>query len=178
MKARTSLLLALLLGSAGTLAACHKGDAPQDSESGVPSEVANEAAPDGKPGITAGSGRLLLPIVPGRPGVAYFSVTNTSKGAVALASVHIDGVGKAEMHKTSGGSMTPVASVPIASGAVATFAPGGLHVMVFDLDPTLKPGTETEATLTFADRDKVSLPLKVQAMADAGGMGGMAGMHH
>jgi len=47
--------------------------------------------------------------------------------------------------------------------------------MAFDIDPKLKPGGETEMTLTFADRDKLSIPIKVEAM---GGGDGMAGMRH
>ena len=46
--------------------------------------------------------------------------------------------------------------------------------MVFDLDPQLSAGDRAEMTLTFADGDKLSAPLTVQAMASADdGMGDM-----
>ena len=52
------------------------------------------------------------------------------------------------------------------------FEPGKLHVMVFNPGATLKAGGTTEMTITFADGDKSSAPLKIEAAG--GGMGGMA----
>ena len=49
------------------------------------------------------------------------------------------------------------------------FAPGGKHVMVFDLEDTVKAGGTTEMTLTFADGDKLSAPLKVETVTGSGG---------
>ena len=155
------------------LAGCQGSQEPGAEESATPSGVANAPAPDGKPGISASDGRLILPAVPGRPGVAYFSVKNATTAPVELASVHIDGVGEAEMHQTAGGTMTPVDKVEIGPGAEISFAPGSLHVMTFQIDPKLKPGDATELTLTFADRDKTSIPLKIEALG-----GDMGGMHH
>jgi periplasmic copper chaperone A len=59
----------------------------------------------------------------------------------------------------------------VEGGATIKFAPGGLHVMVFDLDPALKAGETGELTVTFADGEKASVPLKLEAP-------GMAGMVH
>jgi hypothetical protein len=55
------------------------------------------------------------------------------------------------------------------------FAPGGKHVMAFDLSDKLAAGGTAELTITFADGDKISAPLAVEA---AGGMGAMSGMEH
>lgn len=172
---RTALLAGLLAATAG-LAACKKSDSPAAAQSAAAGESADALGPDAKPGVVAGAARLVLPVVPGRPGVAYFRVNNSTAASITLAGVHVEGVGKAEMHRTSGGAMTPVDHVDIAPGASLTFAPGGLHVMAFDIADTLKAGAGTELTLTFADGDKVSIPAKVEAMGAAGD--GMAGMSH
>ncbi|WP_159866561.1 copper chaperone PCu(A)C [Novosphingobium sp. 9U] len=170
---RATLLTALLV-TAAALSGCKGSQAPDAQGSAGASESADALGPDAKPGVTAGAARLVLPVVPGRPGVAYFRVANNTPGKITLAGVHVQGVGKAEMHRTSGGHMAPVATVDIAGGASIAFVPGGLHVMAFDIDPSLKAGGQSELTLTFADGDKISIPAKVEAMgADAGGMAGM-----
>jgi copper(I)-binding protein len=170
---RSTLSVALLAGLAA-LSACKRSDAPAAQESGATSESADALGPDAKPGVTAGAARLVLPIVPGRPGVVYFRVANNTRAKITLAGVFVKGVGKAEMHRTSGGQMAPVDRVDIAPGASIAFAPGGLHVMAFDIVPGLAAGAQSELTLTFADGDKMSLPLKVEAMGAAGSMGGMS----
>jgi copper(I)-binding protein len=175
MKASGALVLAGLLAAAATLGGCKPSQAPGGEPSGQANEAASTTTPDAKPGMSASEGRLILPVVPGRPGVAYFTVNNATTGNVVLASIHIDGVGKVEMHQTSGNSMVPVDRAEIGPGAKIAFEPGALHAMAFDIDPKLKPGGETEMTLTFADRDKLSVPIKVEAM---GGADGMAGMRH
>lgn len=164
-------LSAALLATVAGLSACKRSDAPAAQESAASSESADALGPDAKPGVTAGAARLVLPVVPGRPGVAYFRVANNTRVKITLASVFVKGVGKAEMHRTSGGQMRPVDHVDIAPGASIAFAPGGLHVMAFDILPGLAAGAQTELTLTFADGDKISLPAKVEAMGAGGGMG-------
>ena len=142
-----------------TLGAC--GGA-KDEEKAAPT-----AAPEGKPGISVAEGRLILPAVAGNPGVAYFSLDNESANSVSIAAITIDGVGKTEVHQTMGGSMKPVDRIDVEPKIVLRFEPGALHVMAFDLDAKLKPGETTEMTLTFADGDKISVPLKLEAMGPA-----------
>lgn len=171
----SAVMVAGLIATVAGLSACKQSAAPTTQETDTADTTAAAVGPDAKPGVSAGSARLVLPIVAGRPGVAYFRVSNNSASAITLAAVHIEGVGKAEMHRTSGGKMTPVTGVPIASGANITFAPGGLHVMAFDIDAALKAGGQTEMTLTFADGDKISIPAKIEA---GGQSHDMAGMNH
>lgn len=160
---RTALILApLALGLA--LSACHKpAKAP---------EAPASAGPEAKPGVAVSDGVLVLPAVKGNPAAAYFTVANSDAKAVALAAISVDGAAKAEMHQTSGGSMSPVDRVDIDPNASVAFAPGGLHVMLFDIDPKLTAGASTEMTLTFADGDKVSAKLAIKAPGEAP-MGGM-----
>ena len=111
------ILMALML------AACHQNKAPQAQASqAASSEV---AGPDAKPGITASEGVLRLPAVKGNPGAAYFSVRNGGPAAATLAAVHVDGVGRTEMHESAGGSMASLKDVPLAVGATVSFGRAG-----------------------------------------------------
>lgn len=172
MKSHRMVMMAGLLAAGLGLSSCKKSDVPTAQEPGRAGQSA-ETGPDAKPGVTAGAGRLVLPVIPGRPGVVYFRVANNTAAKITLAGVHVEGVRKAEMHRTSGGAMAPVDHVDIAPGASLAFAPGGLHVMTFDIADTLKAGGQAELTLTFADGDKLSMPIKVEAMG-----AGSAGMSH
>lgn len=163
---RTLLLTGLLVAVCGA-SGCKGSQEPQTSQSAAASPGTSSTGPDAKPGISVANARLVLPVVPGRPGVAYFEVKNASSKAVTLSAAALDGVGKAEMHKTEGGTMKPAAAVQIAPGGTIAFAPGGLHVMAFQIADTLKPDAETELTLTFSDGDKISIPAKVEAMGAA-----------
>ena len=93
--------------------------------------------------------------------------THTGDKPASLAAVHIEGAAKAEMHQTTGGQMAPVDKIDVAPGSEAKFAPGGLHVMAFELADTLVAGGKAEMTLTFADGDKLSVPLTVEPAGGA-----------
>jgi len=140
------------------------GGCGQADKAGEPAGQATQAAPEAKPGFTVRDGVLILPVIAGRPGAAYFTLTNGGDAAGTLAAVTIEGVGKAEMHETKGGAMSPLGVVELKPGEAVKFERGGKHVMAFDIADTVKPGGTAELTLTFAGGDKVSTPLKVEAM--------------
>lgn len=145
---RLTILAAIL--AAATLGACK--------------QAAPAAAVAAKSGITLSEGQLRLPAVKGNPGAAYFTITNTAaSGVVSIRSVAIFGAGKAEMHETRDGAMRPVEQVAVAPGSMVKFAPGGLHVMAFELDPALAVGGTTNLTVTFADGTTAALPLTLVA---------------
>lgn len=148
MTIRIALVAAFSLGAIGVLAACQKS-------------TPATAAPDAKPGSTLLDARLVLPAVKGNPGAAYFTLANTSANPTTVAAISIAGAEKAEMHQTSGNSMAAVKSIVVKPGASLKFAPGGYHVMVFGIAPTLVAGGQSEITVVFADGDKVSAPLKL-----------------
>lgn len=139
----------------------------------APEVTASAPAPDAKPGISVSDAVLLLPVVAGRPGAAYFTVTNNGAAATSLAAVHIDGAATTELHETIGGKMEPLGEVALAPGATVKFERGGKHVMAFDLSEPLISAPSAEMTLIFAGGDKISVPIKVQKMT-----GGMQGMTH
>lgn len=167
MKRLAPLLLAI---SITALTACGQ-QASKDS--------AAESAPEAKPGLAVTGAELVLPAVKGNPAGGYFTLVNNSDKPVTLAAVSIDGAAKAEMHETKGGTMAPLANLEIKPGETVKFERGGKHVMAFDLDAKLTAGGNSELTLTFADGDKVSAPIKLAAAGAAmEHIEGMEGMDH
>jgi copper(I)-binding protein len=158
---RTAIVVAVL-----SLAACQK-QPEGEAAPGTPTAAKGSNGPDAAPGMAVSNGVLVLPAVKGNPGVAYFSVTNGSQQATSLAAIHIDGVGKTEMHETQGGTMAPMNWADIPAGQTLKFEPGGKHVMLFDLTDKVKAGGTAEMTLTFSGGDTISTPLKVQAAGGA-----------
>lgn len=157
---RAALLAALALMPA----ACGKQGAPAPVESST-------AAPDAKPGLSLSGGKLVLPAVSGNPGAAYFSLANGSDKPVSIAAVDVAGAGMAMLHETMAkdghSTMTDLSSPEIRPGETMTFAPGGKHVMVDAVPATARPGGTIELTITFADGDKLSAPLTIEAPGGA-----------
>lgn len=134
-------------------------------------EAAATGAPEAKEGVAVTGGIFLLPIVTGNPGAAYFVVDNQSSNTVSIAAVAIDGVGKTAIHQTMGGEMKSVDRFDVEPKVAMKFERGGLHLMAFEVDDKLKAGATTEMTITFTDGDKISVPLKIEAMGAAGAAG-------
>ncbi|MFD1786811.1 copper chaperone PCu(A)C [Sphingomonas floccifaciens] len=114
---------------------------------------------------------IRLPAVPGRPGAAYFTLAAGS-GAITLVSVKTPAAKRAELHETMAGghgatTMAALDRVAVSANAAATFAPGGRHVMLFDMDPALKSGDETIVTLGLADGRTLEATATVRGAGDA-----------
>lgn len=112
---------------------------------------------------------VRLPAVAGRPGAAYFTL-HGGAAETALARVTTDAAARAELHESMAmGHMTtmrPLASVPLPAGGTIRFAPGGNHVMLFDLKPGLAPGGSATLRLTFADGTVATVPARLVAAGD------------
>ncbi|WP_408591140.1 copper chaperone PCu(A)C [Novosphingobium sp.] len=149
-----------------------------------PSATATETADALSTGPTAPAGLLVddatvkLPAVAGNPGVAYFTLSQSSGPAQKVVAVHVDGFERAEIHesRTEGGvsTMAKVDSVTVSPDKPAEFKPGGFHVMLFDAKNAPKVGDTVEITLTLDNGDKISASAKVEGAGDDG----MAGMDH
>ena len=141
------------------LGAC--GEAPRQPVEGE----AIEAAPELPPGISLSDARVQLPAVSGRPGVAYFTVSQSSGPPRSIAAVSVEMAGRTEMHESmkvgETVTMKPVEGVSLESGKSVEFAPGGKHVMLFDLDPKLRFQDSVELTVTFEGGDKASAKARV-----------------
>lgn len=168
-------VMRLVLLTPFALASLALGACQQDAPAPQASHSAEAAEPATKQGITASDGKLVLPAVKGRPGAAYFMLSNSDTKPVAIDSIAIAGAGKAEMHETKGGEMVRLTTAEIPAGNMVLFDRGGKHVMVFDLAPTIKAGSTVEMTLTFSDGGKVSVPLAVETAGGAKGGGSAKG---
>ena len=158
---RRPILLGLGAMATVALSACHSRDdaAAPSPMSGTPAST-SASAPTSTPSIS--QGRLVLSAVTGNPAAAYFTLTN-GPAATTIASVAIDGADKAEMHETVGSEMKPLANLPVAAGAKVIFAPGGKHVMVFGVKPSVTAGSTAKITVTFTGGTSLSALLKVEA---------------
>jgi periplasmic copper chaperone A len=119
--------------------------------------------------LEAGKAWVRLPAVSGNPGAAYFTLTGGDKSDVLLG-VTTPAALRAEMHesgKDASGmmAMAPIKDLAVAPRAAVTFAPGGRHVMLFDLGPAVKAGQRIPLTLSFASGKR----LEVQAMVVGAG---------
>ena len=95
---------------------------------------------------------IRLAAVPGRPAAGYFELRiEGDRGA--LVSVTSPQAGRIEMHETtSSGSMSsmqPIRRIAVRDGENLAFAPGGRHLMIYDLDPAVRPGGEFTLVLHF-----------------------------
>jgi copper(I)-binding protein len=123
-----------------------------------------------KAGVTTDGAWVRLPAVAGNPGAAYFTVHGGTEPATLLA-VSAPFAVRAELHESMKGhegmmSMVPVRDVAVAPHAIVGFAPGGRHVMLFDIAPTLQPGARAPLTLTFADGKRIEVQAVIVGAGD------------
>ena len=140
--------------------------------SSEPEQPPVQENPDVMPGITVENARMVLPAVSGNPAAVYFDVSYRGDHPAVIRGVHVAGSENAMMHETleSDGmaSMHDMMGVDVPSGETVSFAPGGKHVMVMDVDSALKPGDAVEVTITLDDGDKASFPAEVRAPGEGG----------
>ena len=150
--------LALAVGVGLTLSACSEEPAPPPPVEGV------------VPGIEVTNARLLLAPVSGNPAAIYFDVAYNGERGVSISGAEVEGAARAEVHDTMeyNFEMTMGESGPIAlpGGTSKTFEPGGLHIMVFDLDESVTPGSTVEVTLKISGGKTHKFDAPVKAAGD------------
>jgi len=114
-------------------------------------------------------GYVRLAAAPGRPAVAYFTL-HGGPTDTTLVAVHSEFSLRTEMHQsmTSGGmaAMKPLDQVALPAGGKVAFKPGGMHVMLFGLNPVIKPGKTMTLQFTFADGNRYDYDALVIAPGD------------
>ena len=118
---------------------------------------------------TAPAPSIRLPAAPGRPGAGYFyvHVTAAQGDLVAVSSPQI---GIIEMHETRSSSgvasMRPIERMSKdACDRISTS--DGRHLMLFDVDPALRPGDYVQLTFHFERGEPRSLAARVEAPGEA-----------
>ena len=111
---------------------------------------------------------VRLSPVPGRPAAGYFTITAGS-AAVELTGV-VAAHARVELHGMSMAGnvmrMNRLPSVRVAAGRTVRFAPGGSHLMIFDL-PATASGATMPLTFAFADGTRVDVTASVVAAGAA-----------
>ena len=127
--------------------------------------------PPPDPRVTVDEAFVTLPVLPDRPGAAYFTL-RTNNDPTRLAGVSSGRIGRIELHEsvTTNGvtRMVPLADTTFAPDAPLAFAPGGRHAMLFDVDPALRPGDTITLTFTFDPAPPVTVEAPVRAAGDVG----------
>jgi periplasmic copper chaperone A len=99
----------------------------------------------------------------------YLTIENKGTAADRLVGVSGDVAGKIEVHEMAmnNGVMTmrPLdKGLAIEPGQTVKLAPGGYHLMMFDLKEPLKQGDKVPVTLEFEKAGKVTVSLDVQGI--------------
>ena len=115
-------------------------------------------------------GWVRLAANPAAPAAAYFSLQGGS-APVTLTGVSTALVKKAELHENMAMAhgmtgMAPLAKVEVPAGTTVTFAPGGRHVMLFGVDPSVRAGDRMTTAFAFEGQPGVIAPLKVVGPGD------------
>jgi copper(I)-binding protein len=112
-------------------------------------------------------------------GSGYFTIENKGTTPDRLVGVSAEIAGKVEVHEMAmkDGVMTmrPLqAGLTIDPGKTVKLAPGGYHLMMFDLKSPLKQGDALPVTLEFEKAGKVKVSLDVQGIGAQGPAGAAA----
>jgi copper(I)-binding protein len=107
----------------------------------------------------------------------YLTIENKGSAPDRLVGGSADVAGKVEVHEMAmkNGVMTmrPLEKgLTIEPGKTVKLAPGGYHVMMFDLKSQLKQGEKVPVTLEFEKAGKVTLSFDVQGVGAQGPAGG------
>ena len=123
-----------------------------------------------EPRVTVEGAVVMLPIIPGRPGAAYF-VLRTNNDPTRLTGVASPRIGRIELHETvSDGSvarMRPLESTTFAPDEPLAFAAGRRHAMLFDIDPAARAGGTIPLIFSFDPAPPVTVEAEVRTAGAA-----------
>ena len=112
---------------------------------------------------------VRLPAVSGRPGAAYFTLKGGTTADTLLA-VSTPAALRAELHETNRDqgrmAMRPAKDLALPAGGTLTFAPGGRHVMLFDMGANVKPGDKLPLSLSLASGKRLELQAQAVGAGD------------
>lgn len=113
---------------------------------------------------------VRLPAIPGRPAAAYATLTGGATDAEVTA-ITTPAAARTELHRSMAGmngmaSMHPVDRLPLPAGQSISLAPGGMHVMLFDLAGGLRPGGRTTIAFRLGNGAQVTTPARLVGPGD------------
>ncbi|MEQ9519336.1 MAG: copper chaperone PCu(A)C [Parvibaculum sp.] len=103
---------------------------------------------------------------------AYVTLTNSGATADRLIGGSVPGARAVEVHTSGmeGGvmRMRRLESIDIPAATSVTLAPGGLHIMIFDLEAPLETGSTVPLTLSFEKSGDITLDAQVRLTPPTG----------
>lgn len=122
------------------------------------------------PKVEAEGAWVQLPVVPGRPGSAYFTLVSNNE-PTRLVSVASPRIERIELHETvmDGGvsRMRPPEHLVFPEDLKMVFAPGGRHAMLFGIDPAVRAGDKIPLTFNLEPMGRVTVEAEVRAFGEA-----------
>jgi copper(I)-binding protein len=106
----------------------------------------------------------------GGTSAVYLDLVNDTADDVTLLAASTDAAGLVEIHQTAtdeGGlsAMTPVeGGLDVAAGETVSLEPGGLHIMLLDLQRGLAEGDTVTLELQFEGRDALTVQVPVRGL--------------
>jgi copper(I)-binding protein len=101
-------------------------------------------------------------------GAVYMMLVNEGGADDALISVETDAAEVVELHETKMEGdvmkMSPVTKVEIPAGGSAALEPGGLHVMLINLQQELVAGEKIRLMLNFETSDPLTIEAEIRNM--------------
>ncbi len=120
--------------------------------------------------ISVSDASMRLPVPGQTSSAAYFKIVNNSDTDAVLQGLSCTCSSSAELHShsTENGvmKMRQEESLALAAGASFTFASGGWHVMLKEVNKSVRSGDTVELTLTFAKHKPVVVPVRVTSLFD------------
>lgn len=113
----------------------------------------------------------IRPTAQGENGAVYFVLENHSAGTDELVSASSSVAESVEIHESSmvDGTdvmqMKQIFSVPLERGSETAFEPGGLHVMLVNVNRSLTMGEDIEITLHFKNYEDLPVTVSVEEFA-------------
>lgn len=114
-------------------------------------------------------------ILASRPGAAYLSLTSDSGDRLLAATTPVADLVMIHAAATDANGVSRMVHVEVldlAPGQTVTFAPGGMHLMLMDLEGKLDEGTRFPLTLTFETAGEMTVEVPVLGVAATGPVGG------
>lgn len=110
--------------------------------------------------------------IPGRPAAGFMIVKNAGTEPDTLTAAHSPQAKRIELHTHSmdGGimRMRQVQKVDVPSSGEVAFKSGGLHLMIFGLEPDVKPGSSIPITLSFEKAGEKKVTFSVEGIGAKG----------
>jgi copper(I)-binding protein len=105
----------------------------------------------------------------GGSSAAYLTIDNPTTQPVTITGITVAGAARAQMHEMSGpataATMRPVTAVVVPAHGSLRLAPGGTHVMLFDVNPPFTPGQSVTMTVTIQGHPRQTIRALVRPLA-------------